>query len=103
MLVTLHLWATTSAQAPLLHLRRAGDDGLFDQFAGHVEAIRHQAGQPAEPNPEFFPNPLQDPDGYRPVTEELAEQRLREIQEQDQRNSAAGDRQQPRSEEDASA
>jgi hypothetical protein len=109
MLVTLHLWAATSAQAPLLHLRRDDDDGLFEQFAGHLEAIHHQASQPVEPNPEFFPNPLQDPDRYRPVTEALAKQSLREFQEQQQRNTAASDpppkeaREQRRREEDASA
>lgn len=30
MLVTPHLWGVPSQQAPQLHLRRAGDDGLFD-------------------------------------------------------------------------
>jgi hypothetical protein len=103
MLVTLHLWATTSAQAPLLHLRRAGDDGLFAQFARHVEAIHHQASQPVQPNPEYFPNPLQDPDRYRPVTDELAEHRLRELQEQGRRKTAAAEPRHPRPEQESSA
>jgi hypothetical protein len=33
MLLTLSLWGTQAVQAPLLHLRRGSDDGLFDQFA----------------------------------------------------------------------
>lgn len=30
MLVTLHLWAQPTTQAPFLHLKRRGDGGLFD-------------------------------------------------------------------------
>ena len=32
MLVTLHLYAEPGPRAPLLHLQRFGDDGLFEQF-----------------------------------------------------------------------
>jgi hypothetical protein len=39
MFVTPHLYATTGYRAPLLHLRRLGNDGIFDSFAGHFEAM----------------------------------------------------------------
>lgn len=39
MLVTPHLYATTGASAPLLHLRRTGTNGLFSRFAGHFEDV----------------------------------------------------------------
>ncbi len=39
MLVTPHLYATPGYRAPLLHLQRAGADGPFDQFAGHIERL----------------------------------------------------------------
>lgn len=39
MFVTPHLYATTGYRAPLLHLRRLGNDGIFDTFADHFEAL----------------------------------------------------------------
>ena len=39
MLVTPHLYATPGQQAPLLHIRRNGSDGLFDNFASHFDAV----------------------------------------------------------------
>jgi len=39
MLVTPHLSSLLGHESPMLHLRRLGDDGLFDRFAGHVEAL----------------------------------------------------------------
>ena len=49
MLVTLNLWGTSVARAPMLHLRRAGDGGLFDQFAEHFESIWQGASEPDTP------------------------------------------------------
>ena len=39
MLVTPHLYATPGRLAPLLHLRRLGEKGVFDRFAHHFETI----------------------------------------------------------------
>jgi transcriptional regulator with XRE-family HTH domain len=39
MFLTPHLYATPGYAAPLLHLRRLGDNGLFSRFASHFEAI----------------------------------------------------------------
>jgi transcriptional regulator with XRE-family HTH domain len=39
MLVTLHLYGTSGQEAPLLHLQRHSDHGLFEQFAAHYDAI----------------------------------------------------------------
>jgi len=47
MFVTPHLYATAGSRAPLLHLRRLGNDGIFDSFAGHFEAV-WAASKPAE-------------------------------------------------------
>ncbi|GAA4215446.1 helix-turn-helix domain-containing protein [Actinocatenispora rupis] len=43
MLVTPHLYATTGAKAPLLHLRKVRPGGLFGQFAGHFDSIWQHA------------------------------------------------------------
>jgi transcriptional regulator with XRE-family HTH domain len=59
MLVSLHLYATPGPQAPLIHLRRSGDQGLFDRFADHLDAIFQDASEPIEPNPELFPPPVE--------------------------------------------
>ncbi|WP_179894174.1 hypothetical protein [Streptomyces sp. or20] len=45
MLVTPHLSSLLGHESPMLHLRRLGDDGLFDRFAGHVTAL-WAAGRP---------------------------------------------------------
>lgn len=47
MLVTLYLWAQSRLQAPLLHLRRQTQNGLFDKFAQHYDALWQDASQPA--------------------------------------------------------
>lgn len=39
MLVTPHLSSLLGHDSPMLHLRRLEDDGLYDRFAGHVEAL----------------------------------------------------------------
>lgn len=45
MLVTPHLSSLLGHESPMLHLRRLGDDGLFDRFAGHVAAL-WEGGRP---------------------------------------------------------
>jgi hypothetical protein len=45
LLLTVHLYGTPGFQAPLLHMRRARDYYLFDQFAKHFEDV----WQTAEP------------------------------------------------------
>ncbi|MGH2916505.1 MAG: helix-turn-helix domain-containing protein [Solirubrobacteraceae bacterium] len=72
MLVSLHLWGATAARSPLLHLRRREDDGLFDQFAEHFEAVWQNASQPAQPNPDMYPPPGENPDRYAPFTDTSA-------------------------------
>ncbi|MFB8085054.1 hypothetical protein [Streptomyces sp. NPDC055992] len=47
MLVTPHLSSLLGHESPMLHLRRLGDDGLFDRFAGHVTAL-WEGGRAAE-------------------------------------------------------
>jgi lambda repressor-like predicted transcriptional regulator len=39
LMVTPHLFATPGKHAPLFHLRRLGTGGIFDQLAGHFEAV----------------------------------------------------------------
>lgn len=39
MLMTPHLYATNGSQAPMLHLRRLGPEGLFDRFLSHFDGI----------------------------------------------------------------
>ncbi|HEX6355747.1 hypothetical protein [Actinophytocola sp.] len=39
MLVTPHLFATPGSAAPLLHLGRRREDGMFSRFAGHFEDV----------------------------------------------------------------
>ncbi|MFD3488502.1 hypothetical protein [Streptomyces sp. NPDC058665] len=45
MLVTPHLSSLLGHESPMLRLRRLGDDGLYDRFAGHVAAL-WEAGRP---------------------------------------------------------
>lgn len=45
MLVTPHLSNLLGHDSPLLHIRRMGPDGLYDRFAGHVDAL-WSAGRP---------------------------------------------------------
>lgn len=39
MIVNVHIADLLGHDSPTLHLRRHGDDGLFDRFAGHVEHL----------------------------------------------------------------
>lgn len=68
MLVALHLWGTTPTDVPLLHLHRRGDDGLFDRFAGHYDAVWNHASAPVAADAERYPDPAQRPDRYQPDT-----------------------------------
>ena len=61
MLVTVHLYGTPGFQAPLIHLHRRRDFGMFDQFAKHFEnvwanarPIGAEAPTPAEMSKEEF-------------------------------------------------
>ncbi len=53
MLVTIHLYGTPGFQAPLLHLHRQRDFGVFDQLAKHLEDVWASAtpiaGEPDDP------------------------------------------------------
>jgi hypothetical protein len=69
MLVTLNLWGTPVVQAPMLHLRRGSDDGLFDQFAEQFEAIWQNASEPPQPSPDAYPPPGEHPERYAPITQ----------------------------------
>lgn len=64
MLVTLHLWGTPGSDAPLLHLRRDEQPGMFDQFEQHYQSIWDHASHPVEPEPELFPSPDTNPAHY---------------------------------------
>ena len=48
MLVTPHLSSLLGHESPMLHLRRLGDDGLYDRFASHVAALWEE-GRPVTP------------------------------------------------------
>ena len=39
MLVTTHLYRTPGSKAPMLHLRRRGPDGMFDNYLSHFERV----------------------------------------------------------------
>ncbi len=84
MLLTLHVWGMRGDQAPLLHLRREDDDGLFNRFAAHFDALWETA-QPLESDPETYPHPRENPERYEFVTDEEAQRRL----EQSRRESLA--------------
>lgn len=47
MLVNPHVWGLPAAHAPVMHLRRASDDGLFDTYARVVEKIWERSQAPA--------------------------------------------------------
>jgi hypothetical protein len=53
MLVTLHLHHRPASHAPLLHLQRHTDTGLFDQFTSHLDAITRHASDPIQTNPDI--------------------------------------------------
>ncbi|GAB2818950.1 XRE family transcriptional regulator [Streptomyces daliensis] len=46
MLVTPHLSSLLGHDSPMLHLRRLGEDGLFDRFQGHVAALWEGSPRP---------------------------------------------------------
>ncbi len=71
MLLTLHLYGIPGQNAPLLHLQRHGDDGLFDQFQAHVDAIHRDASEPIHPDADNYPDPVRNPERYQPVTADL--------------------------------
>jgi hypothetical protein len=50
MLITPHLYGLTRSGAPMLHLRRRQDDGIFDRFAGHFDRIWHGPAEQLEPD-----------------------------------------------------
>lgn len=57
LLVTIHLYGTPGIQAPVLHLRRDRDYGIFDQLARHIEDIWTTA-TPIQPGiPQTAPEP----------------------------------------------
>lgn len=64
MLVTLHLWGTPADQAPLIHLRRSDQPGLFAQYEQHYESIWEQASHPIDPEPDLFLPPETNPGHY---------------------------------------
>ncbi|TJZ42568.1 hypothetical protein FCH28_34415 [Streptomyces piniterrae] len=43
MLVTPHIASLLGDESPMFHLRRLGDDGLYDRFASHVTALWENA------------------------------------------------------------
>jgi transcriptional regulator with XRE-family HTH domain len=64
MLITHHLWGTPTDQAPLIHLRRQDQPGLFAQYARHYQSIWQHASHPIAPEPNLFPPPDANPDHY---------------------------------------
>jgi transcriptional regulator with XRE-family HTH domain len=52
MLVTIHLYGTPGFQAPLLHIRRERDYGIFDQLAAHIEDLWQNATSLGAPRQE---------------------------------------------------
>ncbi len=81
MLVTLHLWATPGPEAPLIHLQRRAEHGLFDQFARQLDAIYDEASDPIRADPDLYPPPDQNPQRYQPGTKQQAEERRSAIQQ----------------------
>jgi len=66
MLVTPHLFTTPGSAAPLLHLRRNADDGMFSRFADHfvnvwttTKAIEQadQQGKPPMARKDYYDDP----------------------------------------------
>jgi lambda repressor-like predicted transcriptional regulator len=59
MLLTIHLYGTPGFQAPLIHLRRERDYGIFDQLATHIEDLWENAAPLEGPKPETaVPTPV---------------------------------------------
>ncbi len=47
MLVNAHIWGMNAYRAPVWHLRRTTDGGLFDTYTDSFEAV-WQTGRPVE-------------------------------------------------------
>lgn len=86
MLVMPHLHGVVGNEAPLVHVHRGSDGGLFDQFEAHVDAITARASEPIAPAPDAYPNPTTHPERYQPLTEAAYE---REREATRQRNQSA--------------
>jgi hypothetical protein len=82
MLISPNLTATPTERAPLFHLRRRQTDGLFDQFAAHLEALSTSA-RPIEPAPEHYPDPRTRPDRYQPFTATTHQQLIELLKRED--------------------
>jgi transcriptional regulator with XRE-family HTH domain len=76
MLVIPRLHGIPAAYAPLLHLRRQGDGGLFDQFEAHLAAIVAQASEPIHAARDAYPNPNTHPERYQPLDKARYDQEL---------------------------
>lgn len=70
LLLTLHLTGEDTDRSPLLYLRRAAPEGLFDRFADHYSELWEENSQPIDPD-----LPLDDeddderPEPQQPVVE----------------------------------
>ena len=64
MLLTIHLHGTPGVQAPVLHVRREYDYGIFDQLQTHLEKIWDSAAPiealAVDPKPEPAHTPAKD-------------------------------------------
>ena len=67
MLTTIQLHGQTGSTAPLMHLQRQDEHGLFDQFVAHFEAIWENASEPILPDPNTYPSPHEQPGRYGPT------------------------------------
>ena len=65
--------ANGADEAPLLHLRRDADDGLFERFTEHYDSIWTNASTPIHPDGENYPDPAERPDRYEPSRVDGAE------------------------------
>jgi hypothetical protein len=79
MLLSLHLYNEPTSTAPLLHLQREQDAGMFDRFAEHYQRIWQHASVPVEPEPDSQLAPEPDPDRDRAPTAEEAQQALNRL------------------------
>lgn len=91
MLLSPHLYGIPARNTPLIHLSRQRDDGLFDQFAAHLEALARVAGEPIESAPELYPDPRTHPDRYKPLTA-ATNDKLTEHRKHDREDALRGGR-----------
>jgi hypothetical protein len=63
MLVIPHLHGQPAERAPILHLQQVRDDGLFAQFAQHLQSLYEQA---SDPLPRWLVNAPRDRTVHRP-------------------------------------